>query len=44
MVERLDAGGFEVIDNAGDKGHFRANDNEIDGLGLQNATTAAWSP
>jgi len=29
-AEGLDAGGFEIIDNAGDQRHFRADDDEVD--------------
>ncbi len=33
-AERLDAGGFEVVDEARDQRRFRADHHEVDGLGL----------
>jgi hypothetical protein len=41
--EGADAGGFQIVDQAGDERRFRADDDQIDLLAPAKATTAVWS-
>ena len=42
-AEGADAGGRKIVDEAGDERRLRPDDDEVDRLARQKATTAAWS-